>query len=146
MMSGGAMDYIYQALLVQADKIPDREIKDLTEDLAEVLHALEWHLSGDTCEGSWLAKAAEFREKWLRDNSRQRLMKYAEQMCDDVKRELLELFGMAEHCKDCASYTHGAGTYGHCAIYPSILHHEYEPSCGRYERRRDDVTEEDDGR
>lgn len=92
-MSGGSMDYICFKLMDAADYIQDKEVKDLTKDLAELLHDLEWYESGDYGRDAYERQLKRFKEKWFTDSRNERLKKYLNDSLDGIKSEIENLLG-----------------------------------------------------
>lgn len=92
-MSGGSMDYICFKLLDAADHIQDKEVKDLTKDLAELLHDLEWYESGDYGRDAYESQLNRFKKKWFTDSRNERLKKYLNDSLDGLKSEIENLLG-----------------------------------------------------
>ena len=90
-MSGGYLDYICFKLEDITDRIDDREIKELTKDLADLLHDYEWWQSGDYGSDSYDKKLKEFKAKWFGDNRNDRLKDYLSTALDEVKAEINKL-------------------------------------------------------
>jgi len=91
-MSGGSLDYICFRIEEIAPKVPDRELRKMTFDFAELLHDLEWYLSCDTSEKDWNAARDKFKKKWF-GNRDERLQAIIEESVDELKSELLEMIG-----------------------------------------------------
>lgn len=87
-MSGGSMDYICFKLNDAADYIEDKEIKELTKDLADLLHDLEWYESGDYGRDTYEKSLKEFRKKWFGDSRNDRLKRYLKVSLDELKLEV----------------------------------------------------------
>lgn len=87
------MDYICFKLLDAADYIQDKEVKDLTKDLAELLHDLEWYESGDYGRDDYESQLNRFKKKWFTDSRNERLKKYLNDSLDGIKSEIENLLG-----------------------------------------------------
>lgn len=92
-MSGGSMNYICFKLSNAADHIQDKEVKDLTKDLAELLHDLEWYESGDYGRDDYESQLNRFKKKWFTDSRNERLKKYLNDSLDGLKSEIENLLG-----------------------------------------------------
>lgn len=92
-MSGGSMDYICFKLSDAADYIQDKEVKDLTKDLADLLHDLEWYESGDYGRDTYEKSLKEFKKKWFTGSRNERLKKYLNDSLDGIKSEIENLLG-----------------------------------------------------
>lgn len=90
-MSGGYLDYICYELNDIADRIDDREIKDLVKDLADLLHDYEWWQSGDYGSETYYETRNKFKAKWFGDNRNERLKDYLNTALDEVKAEINKL-------------------------------------------------------
>ncbi len=130
------MDYLYSRIEDNADQIPHREIRELAKDFANLMHDLEWYLSGDSGQGNWIESLHKFREKWLRSGRGERLRGYVDDMVESNKKELLELIGEATYCKDCRHLSPCEyESYGKCELHRGYLDHRYTPSCEEYESK-----------
>lgn len=105
-MSGGRWNYMDSTLKNEmfeysrsGDKLPnifeDRELSELTYDLFNLMHDLDWYLSGDTCKDTYLESKAAFKKKWL-GNRGQRIKRTVDAAIEDCKRELYETYGLKE--------------------------------------------------
>ena len=90
-MSGGSLGYICFKLEDCADHIDDKEIRDLINDLAELLHDLEWYMSGDYGRDSYEETLSKFKDKWFGDTRNERLKKYLNDTFDEMKQEIEKL-------------------------------------------------------
>lgn len=130
-MSGGSLNYFYSTLEEHAGDFADKELDDLVRDLAELFHAREWYLSGDTGEGDWREARDEFKAKWFtHDGRNERMEKYINQTVD----ELREMLGISrKRCKNCQHWTaEDDSYYGRCEYHEHCLMHRAE-SCERWE-------------
>lgn len=95
-MSGGYMDYAYQRIYDMAeDFVDDKEIKEMMQDLAELMHDLEWWKSCDYSKGQYDESLANFKNKWFGSGNRdERLLKYIDESLDEIKTELHSLIGV----------------------------------------------------
>lgn len=114
-MSGGSFDYLcytmegalllpevhysnlcneeYEKIARKRNVMRDRELSELTYDMACLLHSIEWARSGDTSYEDYDADVKKFKNKWLNNNvsrdernleiCRQELTDFA----DELKRE-----------------------------------------------------------
>lgn len=88
-MSGGSMNYIYRRVEDASDYIDDREIKDLLNDLAELLHDYEWWDSGDYSKSTYIETLDKFKAKWFgKDKKSERVKKYVAESLDKLKEEI----------------------------------------------------------
>ena len=93
-MSGGSYGYIYSQLSDECEgRMYDAEMNDMIKDLCEVLRAVEWWQSGDTCEKTYRQKVSEFKTKWFNGNREERLKGYIDEQIGIVKRQLCLLIG-----------------------------------------------------
>lgn len=106
------MDYVSFSLEQQegcfrGDKY-ETELETLLEDFAELLHAREWYLSGDICEGCWNEGRDAFVAKYLSLQPQ-------------------------NYCQDCR-YWHSKGrsNYGSCKVVKHYLLHKCEPICEHF--------------
>ena len=92
-MSGGSMNYICFKIEDAAKDVPDREIRDLMNDLAELMKSLEWWTSGDTNRDYYDKNLQKFKKKWFKDSRNIRLKKYIDDSVNILKEEL---YGLVE--------------------------------------------------
>ena len=72
-MSGGHFEYFQYKMQDVAEQICPRETTKeekicgkLMKDFADVIHELDWWLSGDTGQEQFLAEFNKFQKKWLK--------------------------------------------------------------------------------
>lgn len=99
-MSGGSMDYVYIRISEAAHYVHDKEIKELLNDLSELMHDLEWYESGDYGKDTYLMSLAEFKKKWFKADRSERLKSYIDEFLKDVKEELYALIASAPEKSD----------------------------------------------
>lgn len=71
-MSGGSLNYVHRDVrnaVSRRDRLDDGE-RELLDDIADLLHDLEWSLSGDYGRYQYRATLAEFVEEWGADAER----------------------------------------------------------------------------
>ena len=85
-MSGGSYNYIYSTLRNECSG-------QMIDDLCEVLHDLEWWISGDSDEDRYRKSVQAFRAKWFQGNREERLKGYIDKQIGIVRRELYQLIG-----------------------------------------------------
>ena len=90
-MSGGQMDYVCFKIEECIDYVDDKEIKDLIQDLANLMHDLEWYLSGDYGKSDYEKTLFKFKDKWFGENRNKRLKGYITSTLDDMKWEIEKL-------------------------------------------------------
>lgn len=90
-MSGGHMNYIYRRIEECGKYVDDAEIKDLIIDLAELMHDLEWYLSGDYSQCDYEESLSKFKDKWFGENRNERLREYLTTALDDIKWQIEKL-------------------------------------------------------
>ena len=96
-MSGGSYSYIYSTLLSECyGRMYDAEMNDMINDLAEVLHALEWWQSADCSEEAYRKELAKFKAKWFKGNRKERLKGYIDEQTDLLRHQLYNLIGESE--------------------------------------------------
>lgn len=93
-MSGGWFDYRDSMLYELADRERDIEIADLLKDLANLLHAEDYYISGDTCEETYNEELNKFRKKWFKGSRITRLRGYVDQKMNDTKKDLYSMIGV----------------------------------------------------
>lgn len=129
-MSGGSLNYFYSHLEDHVGDFGDKELDDLVRDLAELFHAREWYLSGDTNVGKWREARDAFKQKWFTEYGRkERIEKYFKELASDVYDSL----GFGTYCEDCVEWT-GDDDYGRCKLNKTHLMHRKE-TCDYYEER-----------
>lgn len=100
-MSGGSYGYIYSRLLdVCENSMYDREMNALIQDIAKVLHDLEWWQSSDISEATYRKTVSEFKKKWLGGNREERLKDMINEIFNEAKKEASELIGENDEVKD----------------------------------------------
>lgn len=88
-MSGGSFDYGY--CVIERDyvgRMEDREMNDLMNDIAKVMHDLEWWQSCDISEEDYRETVDKFKEKWFKQSSDDRLKKYIDAELDLFKKDI----------------------------------------------------------
>ena len=66
-MSGGSFNYLYSMVeYTYVRHMEDEELDSLMADLCELLHDLEWYVSGDIDEEDYRESVREFKTKWLK--------------------------------------------------------------------------------
>lgn len=93
-MSGGSMGYIYYQIKEYADMLEDKELIDLANDFARLLHDCEWYHSADTDRDTYLKTVKDFKNKWLRSDKYERndkLIGYINRIFDKAKQEAIDL-------------------------------------------------------
>ena len=131
-MSGGSLGYFFGDLQSHVGDFEDKELDDLTEDLAELFHEREWFLSSDISEGEWNLARDNFKKKWFTNIGRQeRIQKYL----DAVKQEVMRSFGFGQYCGDCVNWIRceSPKKYGKCKLKNTCLIHEGENACEKFE-------------
>lgn len=93
-MSGGSYGYIYSRLLDECEnRMHDREMNALIQDVAKILHDLEWWQSSDITEEAYRKTVSEFKKKWFGANREERLKDMINEIFNEAKKEALELIG-----------------------------------------------------
>lgn len=65
-MSGGSFNYKYTDLeYTYAGQIGDMELNEMIVDLSDLLHDLEWYVSGDYNEETYRECVQAFKDKWF---------------------------------------------------------------------------------
>ena len=68
-MSGGAFNYEYYRFKDTYSGVThDTLLDQLIEDLADVLHDLEWYESADYSYGEYIETLEKFKNKWIKDD------------------------------------------------------------------------------
>lgn len=91
-MSGGSMDYICYKIEEAAMQIPDREIKKMALDFADLMHDCEWYNDSDIGEDTWKASLAKFKSKWFGKRD-ERLKEIIESAVNELRAELIDMIG-----------------------------------------------------
>ena len=86
-------------------------LEDALKDFAELLHAREWYLSSDTCEGDWNEARDIFLAKYL-----------------DKKP-------VTPYCEDCRYWHFERSAYGKCEFEKRCLIHRCQSICERFSRK-----------
>lgn len=69
-MSGGSYNYIGDTLADEcAGRMFDDDLNEMVEDFCKVLHDVEWWQSYDISEDKYRKTVAEFKDKWLKNNT-----------------------------------------------------------------------------
>lgn len=90
-MSGGSFDYICFDLANVANRIEDKEIKELTRDLANLLHDLEWYESRDYGRDTYDETLKAFKEKWFKGDRNARLKGYINTILNTARDDIDKL-------------------------------------------------------
>ena len=86
------MNYIYRRFEEASDYIDDKEIKELLQDLGELLHDYEWWDSGDFSKSTYIETLENFKAKWFgKDKKSERVKKYVTESLDKLKEEIKTL-------------------------------------------------------
>jgi hypothetical protein len=94
-MSGGAMDYVSYKIEEQADKLEDKELIMLVNDIAKLMHDCEWYLSGDTNQDDYHKTVKWFKQKWFgKDERNKRLKEIVEKETKDLQDKLIFMIGV----------------------------------------------------
>ena len=87
-MSGGYFDYAYLHLIPFKGNMEDEEMNELMEDLINLLYELEWYKSGDTGIEDYKKSLNDFKNKWIRNNSRDnRFLNYINTYLENLKEQ-----------------------------------------------------------
>lgn len=87
-MSGGNFNYKYTDLeYTYAGQMGDMELNKMIVDLSDLLHDLEWYLSGDYNEETYRESVQAFKDKWFGKRDLM-LRKLVAKELDIVKKEL----------------------------------------------------------
>ena len=93
-MSGGSFDYKFREIEnTYVGHMHDRELNEMIQDLADLLHDLEWYISGDYDEDTYVQSIKIFKQKWLggTTNRTKRLKEIIEESCDDLRSDLIRM-------------------------------------------------------
>ena len=132
-MSGGSLGYFFGELQQHIGDFDDKELDDLTKDLADLFYSREWFLSGDTCEGEWNQKRDAFKKKWFTSDGR---IERVEEYLKEIERKVLDSFGFGKYCGSCKNWTRNdrVKKYGDCKLKNNCLWHECDSACEFFER------------
>ena len=133
-MSGGSLNYFSYQLEEHAGDFDDKDLDELTSDLASLFHDREWYLSGDTGKGEWNEARDKFKEKWFAPHNREeRVEKYLA----SAGGELREMLGFGRYCQHCENWTpeKDGARYGWCKHVKGCMMHRSESACDKFERR-----------
>lgn len=99
-MSGGHFNYVDSSLKSEifgwgdlTNVFEDKEISELVWDVLNLIHDFDWYKSGDTCEETYLAKKAKFKEKWF-SKPDVRVQRIIDETISECKSELYKTFGI----------------------------------------------------
>ena len=95
-MSGGSMDYLCFKIEEAANHIPDREIRRMALDFADLMHDCEWYIDSDIGEETWNKSLATFKNKWFGKRD-ERLKEIIDAAISDLRTELLGMIGEVKH-------------------------------------------------
>jgi len=132
-MSGGHLNYFFSSLEDHIGDFGDKELDNLVADLAELFHAREWFLSGDTGAGEWAEARDAFKEKWFTaQGQRERIEKYLVEITDEIRKS----FGISRrYCWNCQHWRQDTREtyerYGSCPFHKRVLMHRSE-CCERF--------------
>lgn len=86
------MNYAYTQIEYECvGKMGDRELDDLMQDVAKLVHDREWCLSGDTCDETYMKSVRAFKKKWFEAPRMARLEGYITQACEQARAECLAM-------------------------------------------------------
>lgn len=105
-MSGGAMDYAFSRIYDLGLTENDPTIRMLLMDLAYYLRAEEWWLSGDTCKETYVKARKEFKDKWIKLDSKVDVEALIGETIDKAKRELYEALELKWYDEDGKGHDH----------------------------------------
>lgn len=91
-MSGGSYEYICYKVEEQCvGRMHDDEMDEMMNDLAKLLHDLEWWVSADIGEESYRKTLKEFKAKWFKGDRNARLERIIDLKIDKLRNELKEM-------------------------------------------------------
>ena len=88
-MSGGSFNYICHDVEYRCcGRMRDRELNDMMKDLVEVLHDVEWYVSGDIDWDDYQKTVGAFKQKWFKGDREERYKDYLKQEYEQLVNEL----------------------------------------------------------
>lgn len=88
-MSGGSFNYNYALIRSEyCGRMEDVELDDMMDDLADLLHDLEWWKSGDYSEEDYRNTVKSFKAKWFNQTQGERLNSIVDKKCNALKRDI----------------------------------------------------------
>lgn len=126
-MSGGSMNYVYAQVREVADHFSNPQIRELIEDVSDLLHDKEWADSGDYSDGTYNKTEKDFIEKWFLNHDKT-LKAIISNEIESVRDRLLNCIGSARYCKDCVHWKQESSSYGICKD-DKWSTHGYEYGC-----------------
>lgn len=110
-MSGGRFNYYDSSLmtelfpcswssenkrLLRENPYEDQEISELMYDLLQLTHDLDWYLSCDTSEPTYLEAKRKFKEKWFGKGGRKKVLtELINQVFEEAKKDCLKMIGVS---------------------------------------------------
>lgn len=89
-MSGGSFGYKYTDIRYTYEGcMRDEELEELLQDFCDLLHDLEWWVSGDYSEDGYRKSATEFKKKWLNgydDNTNARVERLKKNLITQIEK------------------------------------------------------------
>ena len=100
-MSGGSHDYLYGRVRDEyVGFMHDRELDNLMDDIADLLHDLEWYDSCDYGEDTYRESVAKFKEKWFKGSRTERLKGYIDEVINETRTKLMKMIGENDNHED----------------------------------------------
>lgn len=89
-MSGGSFNYKYTDIRYTYEGyMRDEELEELLQDFCDLLHDLEWWVSGDYSEEGYRKSVTEFKKKWLNgydDNTNARVERLKKNLIEQIEK------------------------------------------------------------
>ena len=93
-MSGGSHNYMYNRIRDEyVGNMYDRELDEMINDIADLLHDLEWYDSCDYSESEYRESVNKFKAKWFSGNRTERLKSYIDNEIAMTRDKLMKMIG-----------------------------------------------------
>ena len=115
-MSGGRFNYSDSSIMhelfpsswyssdkriIRDDPYEDQEISQLMFELLNLTHDLDWYLSGDTCEETYVEAKQKFKERWFGKGGRKKMLTdLINQIFEESKKDCMKMIGVATGTDD----------------------------------------------
>ena len=104
-MSGGHFNYKDRAFKEEifdyrnhpVDVLDDIELSILLWDILAIVECYDYYRSGDTSKSYYDRKRKEFKDKWLKSDSTQRVKEIVDKELENCKEKLYSTFGLEDN-------------------------------------------------